>query len=127
MNDWKPTHRIQTNTGRTIAVQLVDGALYDRSEWDSSSAADFELDASGTLLHLGGTIPWATISKIADGDAGISYRVAFTKESGDFDYVETFTADDDDAANAYAEQHYAGQEWYVIDDAGRNINGGIDG
>jgi hypothetical protein len=40
--------------------------------------------------------------------------------------VETFRATDNAAANAYAEEHYSGDEWYVLDDAGRNINGGHD-
>lgn len=55
-----------------------------------------------------------------------SYRVAFVTAAGGWDVVETFTAVDDDAANAYAEENYAGQDWYVLNDAGRNINGGRD-
>ena len=51
------------------------------------------------------------------------YRVAFTKEDGGFDVVETFLADSDDTANEHAEQHYEGQEWFVLDAAGNNING----
>ncbi len=39
--------------------------------------------------------------------------------------VETFRATDDAAANAYAEENSVG-EWYVLDDQGRNINGGHD-
>ena len=30
----------------------------------------------------------------------------------------------DDAANAYAEEHFDGKDWYVLDARGRNINGG---
>jgi hypothetical protein len=53
------------------------------------------------------------------------YRIAFMLEAtGRFEVVETFTAADDDAANEYAEQHYDGRPWYVLDPAGRNINGG---
>jgi hypothetical protein len=52
------------------------------------------------------------------------YRIAFVEGgTGDWDVVETFTAPNDDAANAYAEEHYADQEWYVINAAGENING----
>jgi hypothetical protein len=40
--------------------------------------------------------------------------------------VDTFQAADDTAANQYAETHYTGDEWYVLDDTGRNINGGRD-
>lgn len=57
--------------------------------------------------------------------AGREYRIAFVRESdGRFDAVETFMATDNAAANEYAERNYHGQEWYVLDAAGRNINGG---
>jgi hypothetical protein len=36
--------------------------------------------------------------------------------------LDTIRAADDEAANAYAEQHYADQEWYVLDADGNNIN-----
>lgn len=55
-----------------------------------------------------------------------TYHVAVVKESGDWDIIDTFTAADDDAANAYAEQNHDGIEWYVLDDNRRNINGGVD-
>ena len=51
------------------------------------------------------------------------YQIAFVLEStGDFETVETFAASGNDAANAYAEAHYAGRDWYVLDSAGENIN-----
>jgi len=52
------------------------------------------------------------------------YRIAFSMESGEWDIIEEFEADDDSAANAYAEDHYPDDEWYVLDERGRNINGG---
>lgn len=55
-----------------------------------------------------------------------TYRIAFVMEGsldGKWDIAEEFEAKDDDAANAYAEQEYPGQEWYVINDIGVNING----
>ena len=55
---------------------------------------------------------------------GREYRVAYAMGRGEWDVVDRFTALDDDAANAYAAQHYDGDEWYVLDDTGRNINGG---
>jgi len=54
------------------------------------------------------------------------YRIAYAAGSGEWDVVDTFTATDDDAANAFAEATYAGDEWYVLDANGRNINGGRD-
>lgn len=56
---------------------------------------------------------------------GREYRVAFVREDGSFDVVDRFMAVDDAGANAYAETYYAGQEWYVLDRYGRNINGGV--
>ena len=52
------------------------------------------------------------------------YRIAFVRADGEFDVVDRFMAVDDAGANAYAEQYYAGQEWFVLDRDGRNINGG---
>jgi len=54
------------------------------------------------------------------------YRVAYAMSNGEWDVVDRFMALDDSAANAYAEQHYTGDEWFVLDDKGRNINGGRD-
>lgn len=58
-----------------------------------------------------------------DDEAG-RYSLAFAKEDGSWDIVQTFMAGGDDEANGWAEKHYAGQEWYVLDANGRNINGG---
>lgn len=55
---------------------------------------------------------------------GREYRVAYVMADGEWDVVDRFMAVDDDAANAYAEEHYDGDEWYVLDPTGRNINGG---
>lgn len=37
--------------------------------------------------------------------------------------LESIRMTDDAAATAYAEEHHAGQEWYVLDANGQNING----
>ena len=52
-----------------------------------------------------------------------TYSIAFAMESGAWDIIETFEAEDDDAANEYAEQDYPDREWYVLDAHGNNING----
>jgi hypothetical protein len=52
------------------------------------------------------------------------YRIAFPMESGEWDVVETFTAESSDDANAYAEANYSDSEWFVLDASGKNINGG---
>ena len=51
------------------------------------------------------------------------YQIAFAKTDGSWDIVETFLAINDAAANEYAEQHYANQDWYVLDSSGNNVNG----
>jgi hypothetical protein len=55
------------------------------------------------------------------------YRVAFVMNTGAWDVVETFTAGGDDEANAYAGRNYSNAEWFVLNEAGHNINGGCDG
>ena len=54
------------------------------------------------------------------------YRIAYAMGNGEWDVVDRFEAIDDDAANSYATTHYDGDEWYVLDSTGRNINGGRD-
>lgn len=55
---------------------------------------------------------------------GSDYQIAFVRESdGEFEVVAEFVAVDDDAANEYAEKHYGGKPWYVLDRDGSNING----
>jgi hypothetical protein len=52
------------------------------------------------------------------------YMIAFddwTVPSGWF-IVETFEAENDRAANAYAEANYADEEWWVLDENYQNIN-----
>jgi hypothetical protein len=55
---------------------------------------------------------------------GREYRIAYAMGNGEWDVVNRFLALDDAGANAYAEQYYDGEEWYVLDNTGRNINGG---
>lgn len=40
-----------------------------------------------------------------------------------FSVAEEFEAENDSDANEYAEANYAGQEWYILDSDGDNING----
>jgi hypothetical protein len=54
------------------------------------------------------------------------YRIAYPMADGEWDIVDRFAAENDTAANAYAEEHYDGDEWFVLDATGRNINGGRD-
>jgi hypothetical protein len=57
--------------------------------------------------------------------AQADYSVALVNGSdGSFEVIEQFTAANDAAASAYAEQHYSEDEWFVLDSQGKNINGG---
>jgi hypothetical protein len=67
------------------------------------------------------------IDSIRDLEASLrDYRIAYPLADGGWDIVDTFRALDDSDANAYAETHYDGDEWYVLDANNRNINGGRD-
>lgn len=55
---------------------------------------------------------------------GREYRIAFVRGSdGEFVVAHRFLALDDESANAYAEERYGDEDWYVLDSTGRNING----
>jgi hypothetical protein len=51
-----------------------------------------------------------------------TFSIAFQQESGEFDVVESFAAENCGEANAYAERNYPDQSWYVLDADGANIN-----
>ena len=50
--------------------------------------------------------------------------VTMNEGTGDWNApIETFQADNDSDANAYAEAHYQALEWYILNESGENING----
>ena len=50
--------------------------------------------------------------------------VTMNEGTGDWNPpIETFLADNDSDANAYAEAHYQALEWYILNESGENING----
>jgi hypothetical protein len=53
-----------------------------------------------------------------------TYLIAEVLNTGDWGIIEEFQAKDDEAANAYAEEHYSHIEWYVLYQSTHvNING----
>jgi hypothetical protein len=49
--------------------------------------------------------------------------VTMNEGTGDWNTpIETFLADNDSDANAYAEAHYQAVEWYILNESGENIN-----
>lgn len=49
------------------------------------------------------------------------YRIAFAFKHG-WEIAEQFMAPDEETANDYAANFYAGDAWYVLDANGRDIN-----
>jgi hypothetical protein len=53
-----------------------------------------------------------------------TYLIAECLNTGDWGIIEEFEAQDDEAANAYAEEQYSHIEWYVLYQSTQvNING----
>jgi hypothetical protein len=51
------------------------------------------------------------------------YQIAFVMESGEFDVVETLEwCDSESDAEAYAEETYPDEDWYILDENGNNCN-----
>lgn len=98
----------------------LDGSAYcpDCVECDTPA-----IDASNPHVQRGMAVRCSCCG--AEGER--QYRIALADSNGEWDVLEWFSAADHDAANAYAEEHYADHEWYVLDHTGRNINGGVDG
>jgi hypothetical protein len=52
-----------------------------------------------------------------------TYYIAYPMNSdGSWDIVERFKAAGDEAANAYADENYPNDDWYVLNAGCRNIN-----
>ena len=78
--------------------------------------------------------PWCGVELLAIYDTGDvaklgyalmeTYLIAEVLNTGDWGILEEFEAEDDTAANAYADEHYSHIEWYVLDQSTQvNING----
>lgn len=95
---------------------IAEVAVLERRRFDDNPPRPVEIRGAGkcsTCKHSG----------VAGCDYEETYRIAFPMECGEFDIVETFSAQNDAEANRYAENEYPGQEWYVLRDNGENING----
>jgi hypothetical protein len=100
--------------GSAIAAKA---AGLDVSGYDLSSTDRSRVDATTAVEAT------AECEKMVR-DAGVNqYRIAFVKADGSWDVVESFGETSHADANEYAERHYAGKEWFVIDASGNNING----
>ena len=52
-----------------------------------------------------------------------TYLIAEALNNGEWGIIEEFEAQDNEAANAYADAHYGHIEWYVLDQDWADING----
>jgi len=43
-----------------------------------------------------------------------TYLIAECLNTGDWGIIEEFEVEDDEAANAYADEHYSDIEWFVL-------------
>lgn len=89
-----------------------DGTEYHLE--DAPTQKDF--DAVAAVLDA------STPEQISAAIEENTYYIAYQRESGKFEIVEDFTAKSDESANAYAEQHFANDDWYVLDSNKQNIN-----
>jgi hypothetical protein len=104
---------IDATTKIVVAENFVNGYTADGYDLPDLCAGN---DALQRKVWAEASARWGT--------SELTYRIAFVLEStGGWEVVEEFPAANNDAANAYAEEHYAGREWYVIDADGNNING----
>lgn len=118
---WIPTHQIRTSGVETPVMLSDDGAAYTKDEWDTTSPADYER-RDGQWLFQGQAFN-GTVQAIKAPQGEPLYYVAFQREDGKWDIVNQFTAESDEAANAYAEDCYGNEEWFVLDLWHNNING----
>ena len=51
-----------------------------------------------------------------------TYHIAYAREDGEWDIVQTFDAMHDHHANQIAEDTMIDENWYVLDDEKNNIN-----
>jgi hypothetical protein len=107
--------------GHQIAVSWdANGAHVDREalvELCRSDLANLSREEIDQLVYHAETRMDETYSK--------AYEIGIFEgfNADQWHVLESIRATDDAAANAYAEQHYADREWYVLDADGENING----
>ncbi len=109
------THKIETE-----AALYAEGTKYTKADILAEYRAHVRRAAEDGVEHL-------DIQRFCEDVLGIrqrEYQIAFVREDGSFEVVQNLLAGSDAEANDYAEHAYAGQEWYVLDENGNNINGG---
>jgi hypothetical protein len=114
-----------------MAAQWTIQVLDDHGQWRDDLASDYTednrfasvADAEAAMQALiaegsdaGTLLDWRTIEVMA------TYYIAEALNTG-WGIIEEVEAQDNEAANAYAGEHYSDIEWYVLDQDLANING----
>ena len=111
-----------------FALQVLD----DHGQWRDDLVSDYTEDnlfatvadaeaAMQSLIAEGSDV--ATLLDWRAVEVMATYLIAEVLNTGDWGIIEEFEAKDNEAANAYAEQHHSDIEWYVLDQNHDNING----
>ena len=113
----------------TVAIEGKGVSEEARVEWDANGAritfesleqlkpvlnANWSEEQISQLAYHAGTLMNEEYTR--------AYDIAVTDGDG-WHILESIRVADDAAANAYAEQNHADQEWYVLNANGDNING----
>ena len=98
---------------------LVSGYTEDNR---FATVADAETAMKDLLAHGDPRDGWNVAWRVEE--VMETYLIAEVLNTGDWGIIEEFEAKDDEAANAYAEEHYSHIEWYVLYQSTHvNING----
>jgi len=113
----------------TVAIEGKGVAEEVRCKWDANGASiEFEslqqlkytLDANWSDDQIGDLAYHA--ANLLNEQYTKGYEIAVPDGDG-WHILDSIRVADDAAANAYAEQNHADQEWYVLNANGDNING----
>jgi hypothetical protein len=109
-------------------IQVLD----DQGQWRDDLVSDYTEDNRFASVADAEDAMEALIAAGSDVETLLGWRVEEVMETyliaeclntGDWGIIEEFQSKDDEAANAYAEEHYSDIEWYVLDKDKVNING----
>ena len=111
-----------TTTETLIAGNIYDVTTLEHVGWTGGDGTGHDGYSAGDYFDPHGRYLGPDAHGIEPTFSAQEYRIALVNNDGSWDVIDTFDALNDAAANAYAEEHHADVEWYVIDAEGRNIN-----
>ena len=93
------------NGGMTSSVTI-------RRTTDFATVAEAEAAMKDLISHGDPRDGWNVAWRVEE--VMETYLIAEVLNTGDWGIIEEFQAKDDEAANAYADEHYSHIEWYVL-------------